>query len=97
MKRTASELAFSVIAETLEELGWEGEVVLATPLLQAGGVVDSMGLVRVCVALEDAAEAAGYRFDWTSDAAMSRSRGAYRTVGSLVDEFGGQQAEGAVS
>ncbi|GEM_PF-382306 len=93
----ARDLAFSVVGEVLGEFGVEGVVTASTPLLGADGVVDSMGLVQVCVALEDAAEGAGLRFDWTSDAAMSRSRGVYRTVGSLVEEFGRQQAQGAGS
>ena len=29
----------------------------------------------------------GFEFDWTSDAAMSRSRSMFRTAGSLVAEF----------
>ena len=29
----------------------------------------------------------GFEFDWTSDAAMSRSRSMFRTAGSLAAEF----------
>lgn len=50
-------------------------------------VLDSMKLVELCLALEDKAESLGFEFDWTSDAAMSRSRSMFRTAGSLAAEF----------
>lgn len=50
-------------------------------------VLDSMKLVELCLALEDKAEEIGFEFDWTSDAAMSRSRSMFRTAGSLAAEF----------
>jgi hypothetical protein len=46
-----------------------------------------MKLVELCLALEDMAVEIGFEFDWTSDAAMSRSRSMFRTAGSLVAEF----------
>ena len=46
-----------------------------------------MKLVELCLELEDKATNLGSEFDWTSDAAMSRSRGMFRTAGSLTAEF----------
>jgi hypothetical protein len=57
------------------------------PLLGGESVLDSMKLVELCLALEDKAAAMGFEFDWTSDAAMSRSRSMFRTAGSLAAEF----------
>jgi acyl carrier protein len=57
------------------------------PLIGAASVLDSMKLVELCLALEDKATDMGFEFDWTSDAAMSRSRSMFRTAGSLAAEF----------
>jgi hypothetical protein len=39
------------------------------------------------LALEDKASDLGFEFDWTSDAAMSKSRSMFRTAGALAAEF----------
>jgi len=57
------------------------------PLIGGDSVLDSMKLVELCLALEDKAADMGFEFDWTSDAAMSRSRSMFRTAGSLAAEF----------
>ena len=57
------------------------------PLIGSDSVLDSMKLVELCLALEDKAADIGFDFDWTSDAAMSRSRSMFRTAGSLAAEF----------
>ncbi len=57
------------------------------PLIGGDNVMDSMKLVELCLALEDKAADMGFEFDWTSDAAMSRSRSMFRTAGSLATEF----------
>lgn len=59
----------------------------STPLIGDGSVLDSMKLVELCLALEDAASDSGFNFDWTSEAAMSRSRSMFRTAGALAEEF----------
>jgi hypothetical protein len=41
--------------------------------------LDSMKLVELCLALEDKAGDLDFEFDWTSEAAMSRSRSLFRT------------------
>ena len=58
-----------------------------TQLIGEAGVLDSLGLVELCLRLEDRAAEFGFEFDWTSDAAMSRSRGMFRSVESLQAEF----------
>jgi acyl carrier protein len=56
-------------------------------LIGGDSFLDSMKLVELCLALEDKAADMGFEFDWTSDAAMSRSRSMFRTAGSLATEF----------
>jgi acyl carrier protein len=58
-----------------------------TPLLGGESLLDSMKLVELCLALEDKAADLGFDFDWTSDSAMSKSRGMFRTASSLATEF----------
>ena len=58
-----------------------------TPLIGGESLLDSMKLVELCLALEDKATELGFDFDWTSDAAMSKSRSMFRTAGSLATEF----------
>ena len=52
--------------------------------------LDSMKLVELCLALEDKAGDLDFEFDWTSEAAMSRSRSLFRSVSSLAEEFHAQ-------
>ena len=58
-----------------------------TPLIGGESLLDSMKLVELCLALEDKATDLGFDFDWTSDAAMSKSRSMFRTASSLATEF----------
>jgi hypothetical protein len=76
---------FSRISVLMEDksLGVTDEMAL----IGSGGVLDSMKLVELCLALEDQATSIGFEFDWTSEAAMSRSRSMFRTAGSLAAEF----------
>ena len=60
-------------------------------LLGKEGVVDSMGLVEVCIVLEDLAAEFDFEFDWTSEKAMSTSKSMYRTVQTLANEFNDQR------
>ena len=56
-------------------------------LVGGNAMLDSMKLVEVCLELEDLAEEHGFEFDWTSETAMSKSRGMFRTIDALTDEF----------
>jgi acyl carrier protein len=64
-----------------------------TVLIGPEGVVDSLGLVELCLRLEDAAIIDGFEFDWTSEKAMSRNTGIFRTVGLLSEELTRQKNE----
>lgn len=61
----------------------------ATPLI-GGSVLDTSRLVELCLSLEDKASELGFEFDWTSEAALSKSRSMFRNAGSLAAEFIGQ-------
>jgi acyl carrier protein len=76
---------FNKISQLLEDKS----LVVTDDMALIGGdsVLDSMKLVELCLALEDKAADMGFEFDWTSDAAMSRSRSMFRTAGSLAAEF----------
>lgn len=76
---------FSQISQLLENKSIT--VTDEMPLIGGESVLDSLKLVELCLALEDKAADMGFEFDWTSDAAMSRSRSMFRTAGSLAAEF----------
>lgn len=78
-------LVFSAIAELIEDKS----VVVKdeTPLIGEESLLDSMKLVELCLLLEDKASEMGFTFDWTSEAAMSRSRSMFRSAGALASEF----------
>lgn len=76
---------FSQISQLLEDKSLT--VSDDMPLIGGESLLDSMKLVELCLALEDKAADIGFEFDWTSDAAMSRSRSMFRTAGSLAAEF----------
>lgn len=59
-------------------------------LIGGESLLDSMSLVEVCLRLEDIAEEHGFEFDWTSEAAMSKTRSMFRTVSALSEEFANQ-------
>lgn len=58
-----------------------------TKLIGDGSILDSMKLVELCLQLEDLAGTLNFEFDWTSETAMSRSRGMFRTAESLIEQF----------
>ena len=72
----------------LEEEGIEDiEVTEESGLIGDGGIIDSMGIVELCLFLEDKAQTLNFEFDWTSDSAMSNSRSMFKSVESLADKF----------
>jgi len=83
------ELAKEVVLETLFSVldGKQIKVQEQSPLIGSEGIIDSMGLVELCVKLEDKAYSLGFEFDWTSESAMSKSTSMFRTVSNLIDEF----------
>ena len=83
----AKEIVITVIGNTVEETI---EITEDMQLIGSGSLLDSMNLVEVCLALEDVADEHGFEFDWTSEAAMSRSRSMFRSVAALAEEFADQ-------
>lgn len=83
----ARSIVVSVVGEVLQG---KVDVTNETHLIGGDSPVDSMSLVQICVELEDLAEEHGFEFDWTSDAAMSKSRSMFRDVMSLAEEFADQ-------
>ena len=62
-------------------------IVPETQLIGDSSILDSMKLVELCLELEDLAADLGFDFDWTSENAMSKSRGMFRNAASLIEEF----------
>ncbi|WP_211824724.1 hypothetical protein [Kistimonas asteriae] len=83
----AKKIVREAIATALEG---KSEVSDSMQLIGGASLLDSMKLVEVCLALEDFADELGFEFDWTSEAAMSKSRSMFRTVESLAEEFANQ-------
>jgi len=86
--------AKSIVKEAIRTV-IEGKDDLTDEMQLIGGesLLESMKLVELCLALEDAADEHGFEFNWTSEAAMSKSRSMFRTVQSLAEEFESQSNE----
>ena len=83
----AKETVISVIIGTLEN---KTKVTNDMQLIGGDSLLDSMKLVEVCIKLEDLADKHGFEFDWTSEAAMSKSRSMFRSVATLAEELARQ-------
>lgn len=83
----AKEIVISVITGTLEN---KTKVTNDMQLIGGDSLLDSMKLVEVCIKLEDLADKHGFEFDWTSEAAMSKSRSMFRSVATLAEELARQ-------
>ena len=83
----AKEIVISAINTALED---KVEISENIRLIGGESLLDSMKLVEVCLALEDLADEHGFEFDWTSEAAMSKSRSMFRSVAALAEEFSNQ-------
>ena len=83
----AKEIVISAINDALEG---KAEISEQMQLIGGESLLDSLKLVEVCLALEDLADEHGFEFDWTSEAAMSKSRGMFRSVTALAEEFASQ-------
>jgi acyl carrier protein len=83
----AKEIVISTITDALEE---SAGVTEDMQLIGGESLLDSMKLVEVCLMLEDLADENGFEFDWTSAAAMSKSRSMFRSVAALAEEFANQ-------
>lgn len=79
------QLIFGAISRLRQDPG--KPVTHETVLIGEESDLDSMALVELCLELEDIAGGLEFEFDWTSEAAMSRSRSMFRTAGTLAAEF----------
>ena len=59
-------------------------------LVGGNSMMDSMGLVQTCIALEDKSQEHGFNFDWTSEKAMSTMSSVFRSPSSLAQEYNRQ-------
>lgn len=83
-----SQEIINFLTEKLREEGnIDIEVTEKSALIGDGGVIDSMGIVELCLFLEDKAQLLGFEFDWTSDSAMSNSRSMFGSIESLSETF----------
>ena len=87
--------SLNLVAGHVRELVKNPEITIdeETSLIGDDHVLDSLGLVELCLRLEDAAAEEGFDFDWTSDAAMSRNRSMFLTVATLASEYDRQRRE----
>ena len=61
-------------------------------LIGENRILDSLGLVELCLRLEELSQEFDFEFDWTSSTAMSASKSMFRSVGALATEFVSQSA-----
>ena len=66
------------------------EINATSNLVGGNSMLDSMGLVQTCIALEDKSQEHGFNFDWTSEKAMSTMSSIFRTPSSLAQEYNRQ-------
>ena len=85
--KKATKIVIKVISDILNRKAGISEDM---QLIGGESLLDSMNLVEVCLLLEDLADEYGFEFDWTSEAAMSRSRSMFRSVSTLAEEFANQ-------
>jgi acyl carrier protein len=56
-------------------------------LIGENRILDSLGLVELCLRLEELSQELSFEFDWTSSTAMSASKSMFRSVRTLANEF----------
>ena len=59
-------------------------------LIGGDSLIDSMGLVQICLALEERSQSDGFSFDWTSEKAMSSLNSVFKTAETLAEEYNRQ-------
>ena len=86
-KTAVTQFICKTVREISESTGAENtsEITEETLLLGSDGVLSSLMLVELMLALEDYCTDHGCKFVWTDDSAMSDRRSMYRSVSSLVD------------
>ena len=87
---TITKAILELVDEALKSDGIDIKPSEDTALIGGNSALDSMKLVELCLALEDKAADDDFEFDWTSEEAMSKSRGMFRSIKSLADEYSHQ-------
>ena len=64
-----------------------------SPLIGGDSSIDSMGLVQICLALEERSQSEGFSFDWTSEKAMSTLTSIFKTPITLAEEYNRQLSQ----
>ena len=62
-------------------------------LIGGDSLIDSMGLVQICLALEERSQSDGFSFDWASEKAMSSLNSIFKTAQTLTEEYNRQLKE----
>ena len=95
-KNVSVEIISNLVRNIYNDGEFQGVIDKNTPLVGSESMLDSMSLVQLCLALEDKAEEMGFEFDWTSEKAMSKSKGVYRSIEALSEEFLSQFKKGSL-
>ena len=80
------QIIFEVTDQDAEKITLNPETSLVGP----DSLIDSMGLVQLCLALEENGSDLGFDFDWTSEKALSTTNSFFRTIRTLAEEFNNQ-------
>ena len=79
-----------VIKDVVEE---DIDINPQSSLIGGNSSIDSMGLVQICLALEERSQSEGFSFDWTSEKAMSSLNSIFKTPETLTEEYNRQLME----
>ena len=86
------EVIISEIREITDGPSSDGlsELTKDTTLIGENSPLDSMGLVSLCIRLEEIAEEDGFEFDWTGET-LSKSKSIFSSIETLAKEFESQR------
>lgn len=79
-----------VIKSVIDE---QADIDPQSSLIGGDSLIDSMGLVQICLALEERSQSEGFSFDWTSEKAMSSLNSIFKTPKTLTEEYNRQLTE----
>jgi acyl carrier protein len=82
-----SEDIIKIIRDVAEE---DIEINEQTELVGGGSSLDSMGLVQLCLVLEEKSMEEGFSFDWTSEKALSSLNSIFKSPKTLALEYNRQ-------
>ena len=86
----SNEELIDVIKFTVDE---DVDINPQSSLIGGDSLIDSMGLVQICLALEERSQSEGFSFDWTSEKAMSSLNSIFKTAETLTEEYNRQLIE----